>query len=502
MKYIDIGDLNMRRNMRNRMSRRRFLGSAAAGVGAAMVGTGVVHADRGDSDHIDVVSPSHIEVYPLPSQSTKPPIDIKNVQWAVDNIQPVSNEIPGTVVLKKNDINGNPNTFNFGSDGSIKITRDGPVKIIGEGNRETTIEGGFGTFEVHHPAEVTIQNINFSNATMAAVVVRSCVAAKIEDNTIVMGFPGLIGTFPLPPSLIGVFVNNSGPFGTNVYGPMGDVEITDNTIDCFPGLGPEGVGAVQHFYSAGILTISNAPAGSATLLIEGNTIDNPGHAGVHIGGSPAFEQVTVQENTITQQPTSYYKFYTANPTDAGIPLRAGEGMRFLSAAFYGGENKQVDVIDNTINNVSTSGITVRDYQGVENTYYMNMNDNTIRMANAISGSSGIYIGFIPHGPPPGGLFGKGMGSELVSGVNNTILGQADYGFYVIGGALGYSHDNIIEGTLLSKNSEVFTPTEAHVYFHGNTHDNTIEFTGVDCDDLDIEDNGTDNVVADDSNDCP
>lgn len=205
---VRFGRNRRRSNVRTRgMSRRRFIGGVAAGVGTMAVGvSGVVSAERGDSDHIDAGDLSHIKVYPLPAQADKPPLDVKNVQWALDNVEP-----DGIVELMSQDITYKDNDFNFGKEGSVYVKKSCTIKgdglyygpPIGDsdpdnaganlpGTPSSTIVGGHNPIIVDNVGfDVEIIGLTFDGSTQNAIWVKQ--SSSVTVSGIVVSNLGIVG---------------------------------------------------------------------------------------------------------------------------------------------------------------------------------------------------------------------------------------------------------------------------------------------------------------------
>lgn len=532
----------MRRNMSG-MSRRRFLGTAAAGVGAAALGaSGVVRAGgQGKNPYTVRLSGDTVKVYPMgnyPPTSNANALDSKGIPFSdVNNVRHAIASVPpgGTVILSSKEADGiTPGEFNFGNE-SVKLTRKGPITIVGEGDRDTTIIGGYPAFEAplinaggNPDAVFTIENINFVNTKFSAVAVYTCAEANIVDNAITLGSGGRFQTYSALPGVFrfAIMINSADLDPANI-GYIGDVTIKDNDINCFPEVNDTTDVGEWHYYSGGIMTLGvrNQPIDLAndtpsqtlggTVKIEDNVIDNPGHAGIHIGGTSAVD-VEVRGNEINQLPTSYYKFYKYWPPHpvTGLPwgdekyrLRAGEGIRVLSAPAFGGHCLRVELDNNPINSVVTTGIAVRDVIATSDDCILK--NNTITMAidpdDQPEGSRGIYIGSTPTD-----LVTPDRGPVNIYAENNTIKGEAYYGYYVKGGSGGEAHDNLIclydgnlDFTLWSDPPD--PPPGNYIYFvhippDQLTYDNYVYLNGYPSSDVTDEKTPTDNHIL--SGPCP
>jgi hypothetical protein len=481
-----------RRNVRTSrrssgMTRGRFLrtaGIGAAAVGAAAVGLGGVASAIPPDDNIDDSDSNDIKVHPIGNPNRDP----VNVQWAVNNV-----DNGGTVTLLKAKKNGlPPHHFNFGKDGTVKIRKS--VTITGEkdeeNNPETKIKGGYPAFQAPYlndggeiSAEFTVKHIHFVGPRMSAVAVHTCQKANILDNVIESVSTGIVPSYELPPVFSGrgryaILVNDGSLYGLlPSKGSIGSVDVKRNYIDNIPKLPVE----EYAMYSAGVLVLNVSQKQGGKLNVVDNEIDNPGHAGVHIAGTSSVE-VTVENNVINQIHRDLYGFENqlSPPSpdfnrDALYPLRAGEGIRVLSDLAFGGNCKKVDVIDNDIYDVSTSGITAKDIRyaafGCEGnpTYDLRIFDNEITMTNGRVDSRGIYIGHTKTD-----LGGDFTGSDHVHAADNRISGDAQYGFYVEGGDVNeYSRNNRIDiqpGELLNL---TLTGSGYHVFLASRTECNLV-----------------------------
>jgi len=225
---------NMGKNMglNQSMSRSGFVKTVGVGMAAAATGLGgVARADAATAQiarnpYTRKISDDTIEVYPI-NPARVPPADenaleshgtvfnrtdVGNVQMAVDYVP-----VGGTVILRSADKFGEIRPFDFGTDGSVKLTKS--VKIIGEtdgvpvnrsdgsgilfpnGTPLTQIVGGNTVFNSSIPAsvvqndgteeyvtvlgpDVTVQGIHFSGATGSPIFVEYCNNANISGNMI------------------------------------------------------------------------------------------------------------------------------------------------------------------------------------------------------------------------------------------------------------------------------------------------------------------------------
>jgi hypothetical protein len=201
------------------MSRRRFLGGVAAGVGtAAMAASGVVHAST-PPPNVVANSSGGYDVTPTNSAA-----DISNVQWAFHNVH-----TDGTILLKAEN-GGQPTPFNFdGPPGPLLgVINDSPnlsenanVTITGEvfNGHKTTIKDGFNCFNIGYRGwgppidftffppphksdffklNVVISDIVFDNFEENAILVLKCDNLTIEGCEFFGGKPAADPSIPHP----------------------------------------------------------------------------------------------------------------------------------------------------------------------------------------------------------------------------------------------------------------------------------------------------------------
>jgi hypothetical protein len=427
--------------MQRGMTRRRFLGTAAAGVGAAAMGAGVVHADRGDSDHISFNDDkTEIYVRPLPAQppSTKAPIDVKNVQWAVDNITP-----GGTVYLMGHDIEEKLNAFNFGTDGSVEITKN--VNIVGEvlsrriaalpyGSAEigveegTTIIGGLDTIYCDSNVNLTVKDIRFQDGWDSAIRVIKSTGLTVTGCSIVGREQSVPGAVYNATAAYGIYcgagyddwkTSNQNDFSGNLI-----IENNYTSIGHNPNLdGAYDTGALQTYKISSVITVRNNEFRDGDVnmvafnvfygtghLFENNVIDTgPTHYGVNaitwygerppwyppVGGDQNAGMV-VQGNTIIQRGKSDGDTVWTQQTKGSIiqnnTLHCGwldeqnELQPIKHCAISGFHFYDTVVQNNTITG-STNGSTLAVFYGGSNNNFIN---NDINGADAFELNVEVY----------------------------------------------------------------------------------------------------------------
>lgn len=263
-----------------------------------------------------------------------PAVDVLNVQWAVDHVRP-----GGVVRLKgQNKFTGMPAAFNFGNDGSVKVTRS--VSIKGEvddaGNLLATIDGGNKPFTCDDPSIVLeISNLRFDGARRAAVYVRQSAAVTITGNVMVnllavrdIGYPNplQVTTPPVKYDPLPYFAasgiemglltcEHPAPAPPNACPDtvhLGSVEISDNFIDlgiyekgnlvdptiAYPNFRETDHAALEDTSFSGIVLV----AADLEAKISGNTVKNTNRRAIH--PLDTFGSTEIVGNTVVMSPFS------------------------------------------------------------------------------------------------------------------------------------------------------------------------------------------------------
>jgi hypothetical protein len=356
--------------------------------------------------HVEVVSSNYIVVHPLPkpvvgSQSNS---EANYVQWAIDNVDP-----GGTVLLSMKDVKGAYRFFDFGKN-FIEVRRDviikgekigdtiadewlptlgtnAPFEIVEKGVKKVLLSDraviygggdlvGYVTGAIHMaaPNSLVVEGIRFENSGNAAVYISSCNNATIYDNVITN-----VKTRYL--DLNGVHFG----FGVRIGGEpfvlsdqiLGDINIEANYLDLF---GP--VGGPLNFvtFTSGIAVsdIDSAPK----IYIKGNTINNPGYAGIWLAGAPATEIWVDDINTIEQRP-------------ATLPSAFPWGIGIEASGHFERGTPIVHINENVLNNISTWGISLGGAQPgceiIDNIIDIAGADNGIELWTHYAPSSGVVI---------------------------------------------------------------------------------------------------------------
>ena len=418
----------------------RGLGLAGAGVAAAGLGLGgVTHA----ADHIEVLSNGDIRVYPLPAQTDKAPVDVKNVQWAVDNVV-----LGGTVHLMAHDINGNLNAFNFGDAGSVRgkqvvITRN--TSIIGEtlasqmnfssphgtiqSDRAVIYGGGIANFPnggyftaplfVYADSKVQISSLRFDSFGNAAISVKKCNGVEITDNVMTNVVP-LYCLINEVYFAYGVLVSALNADFT-YQSMLGEILIANNAIDLY---GPSRDFNEYVLFGAGI-GVADIKTGPS-INITNNLIENPGPWGIWVPGTQNSE-ILIDRNEVHQR-------------------------RNLGHAYLWGGGIAVYPHDVGLGAVPAGKPTIT-------------NNGLYNIVSVNSGEwpqpTGIFLHFVVGTPENNNLIG-----------NNVIQGSGTYAIMV--------DDNCVFNTfnISSGNLDGFTPTIAHIYLTSNATLNTVNMNGI------------------------
>jgi hypothetical protein len=367
----------------------------------------------------------------------KYPQDVQNVQRAVDQ--------GGTVIL-------GAGKFNFGD----QEGKEGSVYI---GRKGKDVEA----------VNFTIENIYFNSPKSSAIEISNCKKAQIKENSIYKVRTGAPEMYLPAKGRYAIYVGETGPCVTYT-GTIESVIIQDNEITNFTSSASE-----YNFYSSAIhlLNIKIDEDLTKNITVEANTINNPGHAGIVVGGT-AGARITLKENNIYQRAPSFYEF-SGGPNDL-YPLRPGRGIQIFSADVYGGECGIVNIKDNFIFNISTKGIAIHDVKDAD----VALRGNVITMSDALSGSSGIYVGALISE-----LAGHYHGSTSVEAVFNIIKGKATFGV-VIDSGLGSSHHNTFRHSNLDD-----LDARWHFFLDRDSHDNVV----LNSKGWKVKDLGKDNTIA-------
>jgi hypothetical protein len=387
------------------------------------------------------------------------PKDVQNVQRAVDQ--------GGTVMLEAG-------KFNFGDqegkEGSVLIGRKGKDVVIEGQGLATEIYGGYRAFVTATAEAVnfTIDNIYFNSPKSSAIEISNAKKAEIKNNNIYNVRTGAPEMYLPAKGRYAIYVGETGPCVT-YNGTIESVVIQNNEITNFTSSASE-----YNFYSSGIhiLNIEKEEDITKNITVEANTIKNPGHAGIMIVGTSGVT-ISVKENKIYQRHTSFYEF-SGGPNDL-YPLRAGRGIQVFSAEAYGGECGPVIIEDNLISDISTKGIAIQDVKEAD----VDLRGNVIAMSDALSGSTGIYVGALYSE-----LAGLYHGSASVEAESNQIKGKATYGIVIDSGS-GSSHHNTIKSSDLNG-----LDAKWHLFLDRDSHDNVVE----NSEGWKVKDLGKDNVI--------
>lgn len=369
-----------------------------------------------------------VEVYPLGLY----PDDVLNVQLALDKVGAAGED--AVIILKSRTLRGKPMHFDFGTAadptdrGTVEPAayQSGAIEFRGELTRDahTVILGGNTPIHFDRRDEITIRNIEFRNSFRFAIRIRESLGTIVEGNRIVdLEGTEIEGRVSRP---IGI-----GPSVAFNYGEItGPVLVRNNFIDGATGWFVQGIavnvtdGLVQVLEN----TVSGVNVGvqlsyyTGKVVVSGNTLNvsvprpNFFAAGVEIspGNSPA-SAATITHNEITAADT----------------LSVGEAFGITAATYDRGGHFRDSMI----------------------------NDNTLRLVNAIDGIDCVIFNqdedFHCHG------------NEIS---RNMISGTSDIGIYLgqLSGT-GRLFNNNVEDNLLGKITGAF----AHIYLDAATHNNVV-----------------------------
>ena len=318
-----------------------------------------------------------------------PEIDAQAVQDAVDNYDEVT-------------LRG---TFNFGSS-MVKISKN--VKIMGEGREDdipsTTIyKKGWrfpftefdSVFNVEgEDADVTIENIQFTDFNHTCIMGVQCNSLNIKKNriTLMTGYGRGLAYGAFGDTVIGIWVR-----GSELSAFKGRVTIEGNYIDfarggAFGGFLTRGgleedpdyrPDLFNHEYYMGFGIAEHQASGAVT--IENNVIRNANARGIAATGNLASADVKIRRNTVV---SDVYGSYPFSSPEAGAGILAQSAWGFPSPGF------NVEIEENTIrlDKLNYSGIKVlgpvMDREGADKLRGGVIRDNRIWLKD---GYEGIHV---------------------------------------------------------------------------------------------------------------
>jgi len=353
-----------------------------------------------------------------------PVVDVPAVQAALDQ---------GGMVR----LNG---TFNFGSTGSVFITKD--VDISGE--KRTMVRGGRLTFNAKIPDQlppgnagpkVTISDIHFDGATFAPIHLGHVRGAVVQGNKITR--VRTVNYTPAMDTNAGVIV---GPrvLRPTTYVPgvaTGTIIIRDNEIDVTPAnlLKTMGWGVFVAWTTG------------ANLIVIHNTISGAGRAAVgsldNYLGPDGTGKILIAHNQITTPAEGIY--YPTKCAPNGIMA----GWYFdMSATFDAAKNAPVEVSHNkiTTNGKWSNGIIVSHNGAV-------VNSNDVKLIGGQLPDSRGIASMCPN----------------VRAVGNRVSGTAAIGFYF----LDWSPCTSSNGYYVDNNLKDFAGLSADLHFVAGANNN-------------------------------
>ncbi|MGZ3488896.1 MAG: hypothetical protein ACXVBY_18770 [Isosphaeraceae bacterium] len=303
-----------------------------------------------------------------------PAVDAGNVQWAVDHVRP-----GGVVRLKgHNKFSGVPMAFNFGTDGSVNVSRSLSVKgeVDDSGNPLAIIHGGYKPFTCDDPSVVLeIAKLRFDGARRAAIYVRQSASVTITGNVMINLLPNKELGYPIPVQYHAASGIEMGLLSCETPDPnssicldqpkhLGSVDISNNFIDLgihdangnlqdptsvYPNSTTSGTRLDDTSFSGIVLVDCDVNAS-----ISGNTIKNTNRRAIH--PLDTFGSTEIVENTIELSPFSSAAPGTASPGGSGkrnYGILALNGHRNVDGAIHGAVHT---VMRNTIVLASDAGV--------------------------------------------------------------------------------------------------------------------------------------------------
>ena len=367
----------------------------------------------------------------------RPDIDAQAVQDAVDNY--------GEVILR--------GVFNFGPS-SVRISRS--VAVRGEGREDgipsTTIyKKGWrfpfaefdSVFKVDgEGAEVTIENIQFTDFNHTCIWGVQCSSLKVRDNRITLptGYGRGMAYGAFGDVVIGIWIQGVEPSIFN-----GRVEIEGNYVDfarggAFGGFLTRGgleedpeyrPDLFNHEYYMGFGIAEHQVSGP--VKIENNVIRNANARGIAVTGNLPSAHVQIRDNTVV---SDVYGSYPFSSSESGAGILAQSAWGFPSPGF------DVEIEGNTIklDKLNYSGIIVlgpaTDREGADKLRGGLIRGNNIQLKR---GYEGIHV----------------RKCDEFEVTENTITGEAYYGIRVSGRSMSTGLDlmalnNRIEGNDLGQ----------------------------------------------------
>jgi hypothetical protein len=417
------------------------LGLTALIALAAGFGGQVAHAQGGNPHIVNprtgdpaVGGEADLWVYPIGD----PAQDKPNVQWAVDRVA-----VGGTVLLKAHDIDGNPRSFDFGTEvvvGSFNVEISHSCTVEGEILKEThqepedplygqpimtTIENGAAVFAVWgawdsyaNRVDVRIRNLISRDAAIHVIGTFDFADVEIENVQIVD-----LAASPDYGARIALFAHSHGKY--TVKNSMVRMKPAPFDVPLEAGIAYKGLNLAPFMIGAELEFVGNdvATQHGAGILVEDNALaDEP-------------KDITISRNKV------------AGPV--GISATRLHGVCILDK--------------NTIN-ATIVGIALD-----------TVAKSTIRH-NSIDTASGSAAGLQLHD----------VANSKVR--QNRVAGDAAFGLLIEGSSYG---NKLVLG---EGDMSALRVAEAHVHLAAETHDNRLALND---DDLVIVDLGTNNRIGDD-----
>jgi len=459
------GNISGKGNFGSRMSRKQFgqaLGLGAAGVAAAGLGLGgVAHAvPPNDPNIVDgntgqpaIGGETLIWVYPTAIESN----DVPNVQWALDYIHP-----GGTVILKQYQAGtSNPLYFNFGTTGTVSITKSvtlqgeftGPRKPlagVGYGGwilEGTTILGGTAPVRIPRLGEPVgpsflIKDIIFDSPTNRAI---GCGTSSGYNEISGCQMLNVING-PLPGSPTGAFwmIIHGGTDAAGINGLNGTLKIKNN----FFGKPASMASSVNN-----LMHVSNC---NLQVEISGNEVEDCVWAGILVMLNMGYSVIIRNKVNKTGSFRDTAPFYF---TGMGIGVGVyPPNSNFLTHYSYEG-GAEVSHNDVTIASHNSAGIVIADYPPdqfptLPGPYIYPPAPATYMVSNNIVQ---MHPNDINNTFNPSAIYFGGSASNVTC-TNNVVEGEAQYGFRLSrsmgapaasGNASSFVMNNIFSGNDLS-----------------------------------------------------